>query len=81
MVDRLEKVGYARRVRHLKDRRSVLIELNRESVEGNIGKRFAQMDQAVKRVVEHYNEAELAFILDFMTRMNEASEDTIPYCV
>lgn len=76
MIDRLEKVGYAHRVRHPKDRRSVLIELNRESI-GDISKHFAQMDQAVEQVVEHYSDTELTVILDFMTRMNEATEHVI----
>jgi DNA-binding MarR family transcriptional regulator len=77
MIDRLEKVGYARRVRNPKDRRSVLIELNLESIESDIRRHFTQMDQAVKEVVEHYNDAELAIVLDFMTRMNEAAERVI----
>jgi DNA-binding MarR family transcriptional regulator len=77
MIDRLEKAGYARRVRHPKDRRSVLIELNLESIESDILKRFAQMEQAVKGVVKHYSDAELAVILDFMKTMNEVTEQVI----
>lgn len=77
MLDRLEKAGYAHRVRHPKDRRSVLIKMNRESIEGEMSKHFAQMDQAVEQVVASYSDAELTVILDFMTRMNEATEQVI----
>ena len=79
MIDRLEKAGYAHRVRHPTDRRSVLIELNLESLQETIVKLFALMDQAVKQVVECYSDAELSVILDFMTRMNEASEHVITH--
>lgn len=76
MIDRLEKAGYARRVRHPKDRRSVLVEMNRETI-GDISKHFAQLDQAIEQVVASYSDAELAVILDFMTRNNEATEQVI----
>lgn len=79
MIDRLEKVGYARRVRHPKDRRSVLIELNLESIQRDVSKHFAQMEQAVEHVLDSYSDAELAIILDFMTRMNEATEQVITH--
>src|SRR5579859_6635613 len=45
MFDRLEKVGYARRVRHLTDRRIVLIELIPEPLQRATGNYFASMAQ------------------------------------
>lgn len=76
-LDRLEKAGYAHRVRHPNDRRVVLIEMNRERVEKDMHKYYGQMEEAVREVVAAYTDAELAFALDFMTRMNEAAERVI----
>jgi len=76
MIDRLEKAGYARRVRHPTDRRSVLIELNREA-QGELAHHFVPMDEAMQRVLAPYSEAELALILDFMKRSNDAVEQVI----
>jgi DNA-binding MarR family transcriptional regulator len=77
MLDRLEQAGFARRVRHPTDRRSVLIELNREATEGEISKHFARLDQALEQVFADYSEAELAIFLDFMRRNNEVTEQVI----
>jgi DNA-binding MarR family transcriptional regulator len=79
MIDRLEKAGYARRVRHPNDRRSVLVELNREAIERDISAYFAEMEHATERVIERYSDAELAVILDFLTRANEAAEHVIAH--
>jgi DNA-binding MarR family transcriptional regulator len=78
-IDRLEKAGYARRVRHPTDRRSVLVEANMEPVQRDMGKYFAQMAQAVEQVVAGYSDAELAIILDFIVRMNEAAGQVITH--
>ena len=76
-LDRLEKAGYARRVRHPKDRRVVLIEMNRELVEKDMGQYYDQMAEAVRELVAPYTDDELALILDFITRSNEAAERVI----
>ena len=78
LVDRLEKAGYAHRVRHPNDRRMMLIELDRELIEERgLNKPFEHMDHALERVLASYDDSELMLILDFIKRMNDATEQVI----
>jgi DNA-binding MarR family transcriptional regulator len=77
MLDRLEEVGYARRVRHPKDRRIVLIEVNLEPLERDTGSYFAQMAQATIGAVEDCNDEQLALVAGFLQRMNTAAERVV----
>jgi DNA-binding MarR family transcriptional regulator len=64
-LDRLERAGYARRVRDTTDRRRVLVEVTQLAVEG--GQRFYGEHQAQsERLYERYTEAELELLLDFV---------------
>ena len=69
-LDRLERLGYIRRVRSLTDRRSVIVEITpaaRQLIEafyGPIGQEgIAQLEQ--------YSDAELAFLRDFLRQGRE----------
>ncbi len=69
-LDRLEKLGYVRRVRSVTDRRSVLVEITPpakqliEEFYGPIGREgMAQLEQ--------YSDAELAFLRDFLRKGRE----------
>jgi DNA-binding MarR family transcriptional regulator len=69
-LDRLERLGYVRRVRSSTDRRSVLVEITptaRMIIEDNYGpiglEGIAQLEQ--------YGDAELAFLRDFLRRGRE----------
>ena len=77
LIDRLERKGFARRVRHPRDGRSVLIEI----VEGraaDLGPLFADWVRSLTELCEKYSDDELATIIDFMTegaaRQREATE-------
>jgi DNA-binding MarR family transcriptional regulator len=64
-LDRLERAGYARRVRDTADRRRVLVEVTPLALEGAqrfYGDHMAQSE----RLYQHYTEAELALLLDFV---------------
>jgi DNA-binding MarR family transcriptional regulator len=64
-IDRLERAGYARRVRASGDRRSVLVEMTpvaREHIE-NI---YGPVGRAGMERLTHYSEAELVLVRDFL---------------
>lgn len=77
MIDRLEKVGYARRVRHPADRRIVLIELLLEPLQRDIGTYFDSMYQATTNVGRNYTNEQLALIVDFLGKINTAAEEVV----
>ena len=77
MLDRLEKVGYARRVRHPTDRRIVLIELIPEPLQRDTGTYFANMAQATADAVKHYTDEQLELVVDFLGKMNTAAEEVV----
>ena len=69
-IDRLERLGYVRRVRSATDRRSVMVEITppaQHLIEDNYGpiglEGMAQLEQ--------YTDAELAFLRDFLRKGRE----------
>jgi len=77
ILDRLEKVGYARRVRHPTDRRSVLIELMLEPLQRATSKYFASMAQVTTDAVKNYTDEQLELIIDFLGKVNTAAEEVV----
>ncbi|GCE31639.1 transcriptional regulator [Dictyobacter alpinus] len=77
MLDRLEKAGYARRMRHPVDRRIVLIELIPDPLEQATGKYFAAMLRATTDAVRDYSDEQLALVIDFLEKVNAAAEDVM----
>lgn len=68
VMDRLERVGYARRERDTNDRRRVIVRLVPESDERNLAPLFASVRRASTELYSHYTDEDLAIILDFFTR-------------
>ncbi len=77
MLDRLEKAGYARRMRHPIDRRVVLIELIPEPLQRATGNYFARMSQATADAVKDYTDEQLELVVDFLGKMNTAAEEVV----
>jgi DNA-binding MarR family transcriptional regulator len=77
MLDRLEKVGYARRVRHPTDRRSVLIELLPEPLQRATSTYFASMAQVTADAVKNYTDEQLELVIDFLEKVNTAAEEVV----
>jgi len=77
IIDRLEKAGYARRVPNPRDRRSVLVEPLLEKVARDIGPFFTAIERGMAELSARYDEAELALLLDFVSRLNEQSQAEI----
>lgn len=64
-LDRLERAGYARRVRDTTDRRRVLVEVTPLALEG--AERFYGQHMAqAERLYERYTQAELELLLEFV---------------
>lgn len=77
MVDRLEKVGYAHRVRHPTDRRVVLIELIPEPLQRATSKYLANMSQVTADAVKNYTDEQLELVIDFLGKVNTAAEEVV----
>ena len=74
LIDRLEKKGFARRVRDTADRRRVIVEANAE--------RLAELDQLFGALrfddlLDGYSDEQLAAIADFLTRAAQQARQAI----
>lgn len=70
MLDRLEKAKFIRRKPNPKDRRGVLIEINKEFTE-KIGPVVAGIQKSHQDLLDSYSERELEIIADFLTRFTK----------
>ena len=70
VIDRLEKRGFVRRVDDPKDRRRVIVEpVAGATHTAEIGAIYLPLAEATqKEFIDHYSEAELTLILDFIRR-------------
>jgi DNA-binding MarR family transcriptional regulator len=73
MLDRLEKAKLIKRQPNPKDRRGVIITVEKSSVK-TIGPLFADTRQAQNELVASYSERELEVIADFFKRFTEIWE-------
>lgn len=69
VVDRLERAGYARRDRHPTDRRKVVVTLDQERIDSEIGPLYASQSRRLDAVLDHYDADQLEIIADFLTRL------------
>jgi DNA-binding MarR family transcriptional regulator len=67
LVDRLEAKGYARRIRHPSDRRSVLVEIDNERVLAALGPLFADWFASLDELYAGYSDDQLEVILHFLS--------------
>jgi DNA-binding MarR family transcriptional regulator len=78
VIDRLERVGFAQRVLDPSDRRKVIVKPDEARIEQELLPRFARLSEATNPgFYRRYNQAELAGIRDFLSRLSEAP-DTSP---
>jgi DNA-binding MarR family transcriptional regulator len=76
LLDRLERAGYARRVRDTGDRRRVLVELT-AAARRAAGELWGPLGEEARAELERYSDEELAFIRDFHRRGRELNERQI----
>lgn len=71
VVDRLERIGYARRAPHPSDRRSVIVEPVREKALADLGPLFEGIARETAAMLDRYTAEQLALIADFLARADE----------
>jgi DNA-binding MarR family transcriptional regulator len=74
LVDRLERKGFARRVPHPEDGRSIRIEVVAERA-AHLGPLFADWVRSLRELLEKYTEQELATIVDFLVESASRQRD------
>ena len=74
MLDRLEKAKLIKRNPNPKDRRGVLIEVNKESIE-IVGPLVAGVQKALRELVASYSDKELETIASYLTRYTKNVND------
>jgi DNA-binding MarR family transcriptional regulator len=67
LINRLEDKGFARRVPNPKDRRSVLIEIDRDRVMASIAPLFVDWVHSLEELYAGYSDEQLETILHFLT--------------
>jgi DNA-binding MarR family transcriptional regulator len=72
VIDRLERVGLARRERDLNDRRKILVRVL-PAVGERVAPLFEPMERTAMAVLSTYRDDELALLLDFLTRARDAA--------
>jgi len=72
LVDRLEAAGFVRRERDSEDRRKVIV-CAEPVVFERVAPQFEPMQRAAMAALAPYSKKELALLLDFLTRLREAS--------
>ncbi|GHO68080.1 transcriptional regulator [Ktedonobacter sp. SOSP1-52] len=77
VLDRLEKLGYARRVRSAKDRRVVLTEINPEALAGGFGNYFMRMAEITVEAATQLTDEQLVLIVNFTQKLNKRAEEVL----
>jgi DNA-binding MarR family transcriptional regulator len=72
VIDRLERIGLARRERDATDRRKILVRAL-PAVSERVGPLFAPMERAAMAMLSKYRDDELALLLDFLTAARDAA--------
>jgi DNA-binding MarR family transcriptional regulator len=71
-LDRLERRGFVTRVRDESDRRRVFVESTGRH-EAEVARLFAPLTESSRALLAGYDEEQLALLLDFVTKLNEAN--------
>ena len=69
LVNRLERKGFARRIAHPSDRRSILIEVDPERVYAAMALLFADWVGSLEELYAGYSDEQLELILHFLTEV------------
>ena len=77
VLDRLEKLGYAHRVRSAKDRRVVLMEVNPEALAGSFGNYFTRMAEITVKATAQLTDEQLELVVHFTQKLNTLAEEAL----
>ena len=67
LINRLERKGFARRIAHPSDRRSILVEADVERMYARVAPLFAGWARSLQELYAGYSDQELEVILHFLT--------------
>jgi DNA-binding MarR family transcriptional regulator len=71
----LERAGYAHRDRHPTDRRKVVVTLDQERIDREIGPLYAARAERLKAVLDNYDANQLEIIADFLTLLTHDDQE------
>lgn len=74
VLDRLERAGYARRVRDTVDRRRVLVELT-ERAHREVGGAYSGLATSARAQLAAYGDGELRFLIEFLNASRTLNEE------
>ncbi len=78
MLNRLEEAGRVRRERDPDDGRRVIVRLERDKDDRHeIGPMFASLGKAWEELASHYDDEQIAFLLEFLKRSNALSREEL----
>ena len=69
LIDRLERKGFARRIAHPSDRRSILVEVDADRVYAGMAPLFADWAGSLEELYAGYSDEQLELILHFLTEV------------
>ena len=78
VIDRLERAGFVTRRRDQQDRRRVLVEIVDSGIE-RIAPYYAPLAARVKQLNRHFNDAELATVVEYMTEALAAGAEHVTW--
>jgi DNA-binding MarR family transcriptional regulator len=67
LINRLEQKGFARRIQHPSDRRSILVEVDVERMYARVAPLFADWVRSLEELYAGYSDEQLEVILHFLT--------------
>lgn len=78
MIDRLERANLVKRVADPHDRRRVLVTaIDNKAVRQKVTKLYDPMQFAFDTIIEGYSDEELAFLVEFMLKINVMFDETL----
>jgi DNA-binding MarR family transcriptional regulator len=77
LIDRLERLGYARRERDPADRRRVIVRALVAQAEHDLDPLYAGMGAAMHDLAARYSDEEIDLLLDFIARANVITHEQI----
>jgi DNA-binding MarR family transcriptional regulator len=78
VIDRLERAGFARRLRDPEDRRCVRVEALPRNFR-HIAGLYRRLAESTARLHEHYDDRQLALVVDYLTRASALAADHVAW--
>lgn len=77
VIDRLEKVGIVYRAADPKDRRKVIVKINKQNMQNSLGTEYISIGEAFKNLCQRYTTDQLEFLVDYYKMSIELTRQEI----